>query len=183
MKKIFIAILLFFSGGRVLALATEPKRLEIYGIANRAELELIVDYISFAYNLGANPLLLRRNLLEISAVESAFGTADYAKNRGYGYGIWQFDKVAFNDIKNKIIQFQSGKFMLLCGRDIKSVTYEMLQNHALIACFFARTYLYYKIPEPIGATLEDRARQWKTYYNTDLGKGTIAQYIIASANV
>lgn len=156
---------------------TESLRYVCYGVTSKLDIEGVCLTISTLFAEGANQTNLYNNLMEICATESLLGTAIYNPARGYGYGLFQFDKVAFDDIKQLIQTKHSNQFLFICNKDINAVAYDDLKTHALIACFFCRVYLKYRIPSMIGDSLKARAEQWKKYYNTELGKGTVAGYI------
>lgn len=156
---------------------TKTLQYKRYGITSRLDLEGVCLTISTLFALGANQGLLYQNLMEISATESLCGTQPYKINRGYGYGLFQFDRIAFDDCKDIIQQRYKNEFLFIVNRNIDNVKYEDLQEQALLACFFCRVYLKHRIPYAIGTTLQERAKQWKQYYNTELGAGSVAGYI------
>lgn len=151
-----------------------------YGVTDEIDIKGVISTICALYPLGANVTHLYDFLLEICAVETALGRAEYNINRGYGYGLWQFDEIAFIDTKDRIIRKHSTDFLLIINRDIKKVKYSDLRNSSLLACFFARTYIYYRIPHAIPANRYDRALDWKKYYNTSKGAGTPEKYMEAA---
>lgn len=151
-----------------------------YGVTDEIDIKGVISTICALYPMGANVKLLYDFLLEICAVETALGRAAYNINRGYGYGLWQFDEIAFIDTKDRILRKHSTDFLLICNRDIKNVQYGDLRNSSLLACFFARTYIYYRIPHAIPNTRYERAKDWKTYYNTSKGAGTPEKYMNAA---
>lgn len=149
-----------------------------YGLVEgleRIQIEAAVDTICLFCNWGANPIDLRECLLEIAAAESLMGTAKDTTTES-GAGIWQFDKGTFNDIKKWIANKHATEFLLLTSTPINEVSYYDLCKYPLIACFFARSFVYVRYPK-IAETTEGRAEQWKKHYNTYKGKGTVAGYI------
>ena len=64
-----------------------------------------------------------------------------------------------------------------CGVDEASAM--ALQHNLPYQVLMARLHFYLRDPQPLPAPddLINQARCWKTYYNTDAGKGTIAAYI------
>lgn len=157
--------------------------LEAYGLIEgleRLQIELAVDKIVLICSWGANPLKLRENLLEIAATESAMGTArDTTPNSGAG--VWQMDFTTFEDIKKWIEAKKSIDYMAATGSLIKNCTYQDLMLDLDKACFFTRAFLYVRVKGAIGNTREERAAQWKKYYNTIYGKGTIQHYLNMSS--
>ncbi len=153
--------------------------LEAYGLIEgleRLQIELAVDKVVLICSWGANPMKLRQNLLEIASTESAMGTArDTTRNSGAG--VWQMDFTTFEDIKRWIEAKKSIDYMAATGSLIKNCTYQDLMLDVDKACFFARAFLYVRVKGAIGNTIEERAAQWKKYYNTIYGKGTIQHYL------
>lgn len=153
--------------------------LQAYGLIEgleRLQIELAVDKIVLICSWGANPLKLRQNLLEIAATESAMGTArDTTPNSGAG--VWQMDFTTFEDIKRWIEAKKSIDYMAATGSLIKNCTYQDLMLDLDKACFFARAFLYVRVKGAIGDNIEERAKQWKKYYNTIYGKGTEQHYL------
>lgn len=154
-----------------------------YGITSETDIRGVVDIIASVYAKGANTEILRKFLLEICAVETNLGRTLYNTNRGYGYGLWQFDKIAYDDVM-QILSNQKdtqGLLAVLTGWNWQDVQYQDLKENALLACFFARTFIYYRVKGAIATTQEGRAQQWKKYYNTEKGAGTPQKYLSACA--
>lgn len=116
----------------------------------------------------------KRLLLETASAETALGKI-YDRTVYAGMGICQFDKAPFYRIK-KASQKYRDKILRELGVDIKLVEWEHLRYDAFVSLIFCRLY-YLLIPKPIPKTLEGRAKYWKKYYNTYLGKGTPEHYI------
>lgn len=153
--------------------------LQAYGLIEgleRLQIELAVDKIVLICSWGANPLKLRENLLEIAAAESAMGTAR-DKTPNSGAGVWQMDFNTFEDIKKWIEAKKSIDYIAATGSLIKNCTYQDLMVDLDKACFFTRAFLYVRVKGAIGETREERAKQWKKYYNTIYGKGTEQHYL------
>lgn len=149
-----------------------------YGLVEgfqRIQIEAVVDTICLLANWGANPIHLRECLLEIASAESLMGTAKDTTTES-GAGIWQFDKGTFKDTKAWIAKNHALDFLFITATNINEVVYYDLCKYPLIACFFARSLIYFRYPK-IADTLQGRAEQWKQYYNTKYGKGTIEGYI------
>lgn len=53
---------------------------------------------------------------------------------------------------------------------------EHLRYNPYLSLIFTRLF-YRLIPEAIPETIEGRAKYWKKYYNTVLGKGTVEHYL------
>lgn len=62
------------------------------------------------------------------------------------------------------------------GVDISLVEWEHLRYNPYLSLIFTRL-LYRLVKESIPSTIEERAKYWKKYYNTELGKGTPEHYL------
>ena len=113
-------------------------------------------------------------LLETAAVETHAGVI---KDRTIyaGMGLTQFDKLPFYNIKKRGMRFRK-KILKCFGIDISLVKWEHLRYNPFLSLLFTRIY-YLLIRESIPQTEEKRAKYWKKYYNSYLGKGTIAHYL------
>ena len=100
-----------------------------------------------------------------------------------GKGPFQFDSVGFEDVKKRFaarkpetveqLRVETG---ILWGR----VTFEMLEYAPLLGAVLCRAK-YYLVPEAIPLDREGRAKYWKKWYNSELGKGTVEHYMDCSA--
>lgn len=127
-------------------------------------------------------------LKRIAKAESDFGRHHSTFRKGYYGGIWQVDRVGFEETKNvgshpnlaKLHDAIKAKFSWggLPGVDWEKTTWEDCIIPAY-SCVAARLYLS-TIPERIPDTLEEQARYWKKYYNTPAGDGTVQHFIDAN---
>ena len=120
--------------------------------------------------------------------ESLFGkakgtyTVSGKVGRRGSYGVAQVDEVAFNAVKNKLLNPESSiskyiePFEKATGIDLTTVNYEDLTDDTL-SIAFGRMYLMQLTEEPIPSSKEDQAKYWKTYYNTKAGKGTVKEFL------
>ena len=117
-------------------------------------------------------------LIETAGAETDFGT--FRDNSvGAGMGLTQFDKMPFYDVRDRTKEHNKEKLKRALGIDIDLVEWEHLRYNPLLSLIFTR--LKYKlIPDEIPESLEGRAKYWKKYYNTELGKGTIEHYLKAN---
>lgn len=152
-----------------------------YGVTSQKEVRTICKLVANGLSLGADKKDLELQLLEIAQAESRLGTIKYNPNRGYGIGIWQFDKIAFVEIQQQLSKKPAilKKCEIILQYNPLNKEYQDLATHALMACVYARLYLYFRIPEKVGSTPEERARQWKKYYNTIKGAGSETGYLNA----
>jgi len=111
---------------------------------------------------------------ETITAETHYGMLE-DRSIGAGMGISQFDEMPFNDIKNRCDKYRSS-ILTGIGIDIRLVEWQHLRYSPLLGVLFCR--LKYKlIPEKIPNTVSLRAKYWKQWYNSKLGKGTTAHYI------
>lgn len=144
-----------------------------YGVKDDAEILAIINEVATKYAYSANVEYLKKMLFEIVATESDFGYAKDA-SRSYGEGLTQFDKTTYNELRNEILNRGENPYGL------KDVSYETLRENPKVQIYMTRYFIYRRIPHTIPSTLEGRANDWKTYYNTKYGKGTVQHYITMS---
>lgn len=144
-----------------------------YGVKDDTEILSIINEIANKYAYGANINNLKKMLFEIVATESDFGNAKDA-SRAYGEGLTQFDKTTYNELRNEILNRGENPY------DLKNVTYDKLRENPKVQIYMTRYFIYRRIPHAIPNTLESRANDWKIYYNTKYGKGTVEHYITMS---
>ena len=118
-------------------------------------------------------------VLETATAETALGKIT-DKTLYAGMGICQFDKVPFQRVKDKSMRFRN-LILRKLGVDIKLVQWEHLRYNTFLSLLFCRLY-YMAVQEPIPSTIEDRAKYWKKYYNSYLGKGTPEHYLKMATN-
>ena len=153
-----------------------------------SDIEGIVAEVSKIFNDGRNATEM---LKEIAIVESNMGqtsgtydiAVDSKGNRG-SLGVAQIDEIAFKEIqsrlkggkgRNKYTQKTIDRVQDALGVDPTTIKYEDLADDKT-NLIFARLYLMMR-PDPIPKTPQDRAKYWKKYYNTVLGKGTPQKYL------
>lgn len=95
---------------------------------------------------------------------------------GPALGLFQMEKATFRDHWTYI----SGNDELLdvfTAALIEGELWEQLTHNLLFAAMMCRIH-YWRVPEALPAAddLDGLAGYWKKYYNTRLGKGTIAQF-------
>lgn len=118
-------------------------------------------------------------LLETMAVESDFGKYTTQTNGGPAVGIFQMESATAADILDNYV-FYRPELKRLLNSHIKPAgkcNWKMLLvNDQTLATIMARIH-YMRVPAPIPNNRIGRAAYWKTYYNTRLGKGTVAKYM------
>jgi hypothetical protein len=126
-------------------------------------------------------------LYRVATVESRWGEDPRTYRSGYWGGIWQVDRVAFEDSQDG----DSHPSLLEWYRRLRARanTLGMLELDwvrlswedcvsPLVSCLAARLYLA-TIPEPVPDSLEAQAVYWKKHYNKAQGKGTVEGFIRA----
>ena len=129
-------------------------------------------------------MFMKRLVNQESLFGKAKGTYEISGKMGQrgSYGVAQVDEVAFNAVKNKLLNPKSSlskyidPFEKATGIDLTTVNYEDLTNDTL-SIAFGRMYLMQLTEDPIPSSKEDQAKYWKTYYNTKAGKGTVKEFL------
>lgn len=164
----------FLSGKAVMENAKDSQIFECYGAKSISEIKDAITDTASLYAWGANFTDLYNMLFEIVCAETNFGTArDTTKESGEG--LTQFDKITFNELFQKAMA--EGKM----PRKFQALNYYDLRKNPYFSLFMARYFLFKRIPHRIPSTIEGRAHDWKRYYNTIHGKGTIKHYIDAES--
>jgi hypothetical protein len=114
-------------------------------------------------------------IIETAITETGLGRIKDATEFA-GMGICQFDKLPFNDIRDRSIPKWRDKILKELEVDIAIIEWDALRYDSFLSLLFCR--LFYKlVPAKIPDTMEVRAAYWKQYYNTKFGKGTVEHYI------
>lgn len=148
-----------------------------YGLNNETELRASVRRACEIVN-SKNVAVAMIFLREIAAAESAMATFR-DNHHEQGKGVFQHDSVGFFDAKTRIINYN----VLIAKRiyddtniDLEKVTFQELDYSPLLSALFCRMSIYL-IPHAIPNTRLDRAKMWKTFYNSKLGRGTVEHYM------
>jgi len=149
----------------------------MYGLISKKELYNIIDKVVECLGGGDNARAL---LLETASAETLLGEAvDSSFNSGMG--IFQFDKIGFDDVKARTSTANANKVYHCFGIDIKKVDYTDLRYSPLLGAIFCRLK-YILVPKPIPSDIQSRANYWKIYYNSVLGAGTPEHYVNSAIN-
>lgn len=144
--------------------------------------EAVVDRIRKAKIFAEDFSFLRR----IAYVESKDGMDPATYRDGYCGGIWQVDKIAFEETQKPeshpglTAKYDAIKAAFkIDGKDLDwlKVVWDDLKK-PLYAGLAARLYLSI-VEEKIPEDLDKQAEYWKKYYNTELGLGKPEDFIIA----
>lgn len=149
----------------------------MYGLINETHLEDIAQSVCDCLGYGAN-YNADKLLLETAGAETLKGKLK-DPTKYAGMGITQFDKMPFQDVKDRVRSIDKIKVNNYFDIDLDLVEWEHLRYNPLLAMIFTRLK-YKKIKEVIPKSLSGRAMYWKDHYNTLLGKGTVKHYIEAN---
>ena len=93
------------------------------------------------------------------------------------FGVWQMEIATARDIYDNYLRYKPELKAVVDGlRGNKQSIAEALTTNLAYACAMCRVP-YLRQPGKIPATVDGQAQYWKKYYNTELGKGTVAEYI------
>ena len=116
-------------------------------------------------------------LMGTSAQESHLGTYIRQLGNGPALGIFQMEPNTFEDIMDNFLYYQPDLL-----RDIKQacnvarLTPTTLMYNLKVSIVFARLH-YWRVSDPLPATINGMALYWKEHYNTRLGKGKPEEFI------
>lgn len=127
---------------------------------------------------GLNLKYGKELLKEIPMVETRLGIiqGSVRTTGNAGRGLWQIDEISFKEIKRnpKITKYlELAKKNL--GLDFTKLVWNDC-NKLLVGCVVARLLMMVKDFTPNDSSRLLRAKQWKKYYNTYAGTGTIKKY-------
>lgn len=111
-----------------------------------------------------------------ACVESNCG--EYIKQvKGPACGIFQIEPKTARDIYTNYIQYHSNYKHYYDKYYNNYLTLEQNLKFNLAFSIFMCRMFYMRIKAPIPDTVQEQAQYWKKYYNTELGKGTVDNYI------
>ena len=96
---------------------------------------------------------------------------------GIAKGICQMEEATHDDIWDNFLKYKpeiKEKLMGLTNQSMDLV--DQLKGNLYYAVAMCRIH-YYRVSEPLPNDLAGMARYWKKYYNTELGKGTVEEFI------
>lgn len=146
----------------------------------------LADYV-------VKPVLRKLGLYSLAAERLVIGTiyqeshGRYLKQLGNGpaVGVIQMEPATYSDIwnnylaykrtlANKVTEFASVQSL---DDDMCPAVDELIGNVSFAVAMCRVHYLRVKAPLPDADDIEALARYWKKYYNTELGKGTPAEFV------
>ncbi|KAG2386157.1 hypothetical protein C9374_002603 [Naegleria lovaniensis] len=115
----------------------------------------------------------------VALCESNYGQDPNTYRSGYYGGIWQVDSITFKNTQmpqsHPILTQKYADLKSYLGLDWTKTTWSQCVK-AVYSLLAARLNLF-TIPASIPSSLYDQAVYWKTYYNTNQGKGTVQYFI------
>lgn len=149
-----------------------------YGVAIKEHIRDMINIVCRVLGNGENDtahILISGTI----AVETNYGTYLDPTPFRAGSGLCQFDRIGFDNVKEKVLGYHKDWNNLLVtefGINLEYITYDMIEYNPLLSIIFCR--LYYKlIKEPIPKNILDISKYWKKYYNTECGKGTSFKFL------
>lgn len=93
------------------------------------------------------------------------------------FGVWQMEIATARDIYDNYLRYKPELKTVVEGlRGNGQSIPEALTTNLAYACAMCRIH-YLRQPGKIPATVDGQAQYWKKYYNTALGRGTVAEYV------
>ena len=96
---------------------------------------------------------------------------------GIAKGICQMEEATHDDIWDNFLKYKpeiKEKLMGLTNQSMELV--DQFKGNLYYAVAMCRIH-YYRVSAPLPNDLAGMARYWKKYYNTELGKGTVEEFI------
>lgn len=145
-----------------------------YGVVNLKRIEEDAQIICDCIGHGKYETAMQM-IIETAVAETGLGQI---KDRtvGAGMGLTQFDKLPFNDIRDRNARLRP-KILEELHIDINLVEWDDLRYNQFLALLFTRLHYWLK-GDPIPKTIEERAKYWKLHYNTSAGAGTVEHYLL-----
>lgn len=118
-------------------------------------------------------------ILETAMQETVLGNYRDNSSYGGGVGLCQCDPVAFYDTQKRIPRrfkdLIDGNFCI----EVDEVHHRELAFSPLLSLLWCRMH-YLLRPGAIPETAQDRGKYWKKWYNSELGKGTVDDYMVSA---
>ena len=121
-------------------------------------------------------------LLGTAALETNLGTYLVQKDIGIrgGLGIYQCESKTYNDIWDNYVLNSiplRAKIKTYCGYDSKPFPVRLITDLSLATIITRLYYFRIKAPLPAANDTAGLAEYWKKWYNTEMGSGTVEQFI------
>lgn len=132
------------------------------------------------------PILKDMGLWSVPAEQLLLGTAihesdglkriiQYASGPALSY--YQIEPDTLFDLYENYLKYRPELFEKIEKYKIKALSDEQNLILNLAYATAAARLHYFRFPDPLPVTLQSQADYWKKYWNTNRGKGTVAQYI------
>ncbi|GAB5378984.1 MAG: hypothetical protein Alis3KO_00810 [Aliiglaciecola sp.] len=152
-----------------------------YGLASIEQAIDLAQKVCCVLGHGKN-LVAHNLLLETACAESQLGMYKDPTPGSAGFGLTQGDSIAIYDVANRTRYKDIQKIRNCFGFDLRLTNPMDLEEDPLKAFVFTRCF-YKLIPDEIPKDLHSRAEYWKLFYNTALGKGTVAHYVESASRI
>jgi len=102
------------------------------------------------------------------------------KGGGPAVSFFQIEPATGRDIFNNYVEYRQTlvEALIQFGLDPMNLDFCIKTNIAIAICMCR--FHYRRVPSAIPKTKEGRAKYWKKYYNTELGKGSVEHYLEAN---
>lgn len=118
------------------------------------------------------------NLLILTALHESYGLQYIRQKRGPALGFFQMEPATEKDIWENYLAFKKDLSELVTNITGRSGPGDWLEYDLCYQIIMARIhYLRVKEPIPNQDDIEEMARYWKKYYNTEAGRGTEEKFI------
>ena len=134
----------------------------------------ILDYLEL-YSKKAEDLLLGTACQESHAGEYIRQLG--CKGEVGAFGIYQMELATHNDIWDNYLKYKDDLALKVSKLKCPTMTdAQNLEYNLAYATAMCRIH-YYRVKEAIPEGTYGQAQYWKKYYNTELGKGTVEEYL------
>lgn len=117
------------------------------------------------------------DLLLGTAIHESDGMKRITQYSGPAVSYYQMEPETLHDLYDHYLRYHADKLAKLDKFKAPGLSQaDNLKMNAAYATAAARLQ-YYRQPAPIPKTLEGQAEYWKKFWNTELGKGTVEQYV------
>lgn len=152
-----------------------------YGLTHPHHAVDIVNAVCAVLGNGSNGCA-NLLMLETSQQETHLGEFEDPGDYTAGVGLCQADPIGFQDVQRRTRDHNLEAIKEAFGIDLLEVEHRELAYSPLLAFIVCR--LHYKLrPERIPMDIHGRAEYWKKFYNSELGKGTVEEYVENAARL
>ena len=146
-----------------------------YGINENTNLKNICHVVCKVLGNGANDCV-DTFMHRIMGAETGHGTIKDTTVKAAGNGIFQHDRLPFEDNQSRYKQRHIDKVILSLDINISRVKWEELEKDIQKGALACR--LHFKpFSEPIPGDIVGQAQYWKRYYNTEAGQGSVKHFL------